>query len=71
MSREPGSEKQHVVAELSIKQGEGVFCLTGKIIEVLLNLIVLFSKRGMMVASDVFSPPLRQRPIIAMTSNLQ
>lgn len=31
VSSEPGSETQHVVAELSIKQGEGVFCLTGKL----------------------------------------
>ncbi|KAG0298409.1 hypothetical protein BGZ96_012131 [Linnemannia gamsii] len=27
VSMEPGSERQHVVAELLIKQGEGVFCL--------------------------------------------
>ncbi|KAF9334042.1 hypothetical protein BGZ91_011026 [Linnemannia elongata] len=27
VSNEPGPETQHVVAELSIKQGEGVFCL--------------------------------------------
>ncbi|KAF9146965.1 hypothetical protein BGX30_000049 [Mortierella sp. GBA39] len=47
VSSEPGSEMQHVVAELSTKQGEGVFCLAEW---------KLPSKALICVGTGIFSP---------------